>query len=120
VNFAKFEILCEVLPSLADRSTVGKRCYVYAFYKTKMIALKYRHFFSFKVVHSGIIFYRHSGMTTQFLICFPIYTEAKYDLLYNHALIAFSIPITKIHSNMTFNKRNLIIKIVLLTEKSHF
>jgi hypothetical protein len=63
----------------ADRYTVGKRCYINAF-KTKMIqiALKYRQFCSFKVVHAGIIFYRHSGMTTQFLVCFPI-TEADYD-----------------------------------------
>ena len=51
-----------------DRSTKDKRCYVKAF-KTKIIqiAVKYRHFCSFKVVHAGIIFYRHSGMTTQFL-----------------------------------------------------
>jgi hypothetical protein len=49
---------------------VGKICYVNAF-KTKIIqiALKYRQFCSFKVVHAGIIFYRHSGMTTQFLVC---------------------------------------------------
>jgi hypothetical protein len=42
----------------ADRSTVGKRCYVNAF-KTKIIqiALKYRQFCSFKVIHAGIIFY---------------------------------------------------------------
>jgi hypothetical protein len=63
----------------AGRSTVGKRCYVNAF-KTKIIqiALKYRQFRSFKVVHAGIIFYRHSGMTAQFLVCFPI-TETEYD-----------------------------------------
>jgi hypothetical protein len=64
----------------ADRSTVGKRCYANAFkMKIIQIALKYRQFCSFKVVHAGIIFYRHSGMTTQFLVCFSI-MEAEYDL----------------------------------------
>jgi hypothetical protein len=57
----------------ADRYTVGKRCYINAFKrKIIQIALKYRQFCSFKVVHAGIIFYRHGGMTTQFLVCFPI------------------------------------------------
>jgi hypothetical protein len=56
-----------------------KDVYVNAFkMKIIQIALKYRQFCSFKVIHAGIIFYRHSGMTTQFLVCFPI-TEANYD-----------------------------------------
>ena len=78
MNYPELEILCEVLPSWS-RTTVGKRCYVNAFKtKTIQIALKYRQFCSFKVVHAGIIFYRHSGMTAQFLVCFPI-TEREYD-----------------------------------------
>jgi hypothetical protein len=53
---------------------VGKRRYYADAFKTKIIqsALKYRQFCSFKVVHAGIILYRHSGMATQFLVCFPI------------------------------------------------
>ena len=71
----------------AGLSTVGNICYVNAFKtKTIQIALKYRQFCWFKVVHAGIIFYRHSGMTTQFLVCFPI-TEAEYDLLYSSILL---------------------------------
>jgi hypothetical protein len=63
----------------ADRYTVCKICYINA-PKTKIIqiALKYRQFCSFKVVHAGIIFYRHNDVTTQFLVCFPI-TEPEYD-----------------------------------------